>query len=761
MSTDKKKIAIEGMHCAGCVANVENELKKIPGIEEAAVNLNTGSAMLRYDHDKVQDEAFYKAVQKAGYTAQPLDRKEGAIEKQMARKDEKSASARKNMITAWAAAVPLILWMIPEMIFSYAFPNELIYIIGTFLLSAFTVFVPGRETCRSAWRTAKSLKPNMDVLIALGTSAALVTGILAVLGYFDAVPKLGNFAPIAGMIMAIHLTGRYIESRARGRASEAIRKLSSLKIKDAAIRKNGKEVLVPVNQLQIGDVMMVRPGEKIPTDGTVVSGESYVDESLATGESMPVKKEKGHSVIGGTINQGGLLRVEAERLGEDTFLSQVIKLVEDAQTTKVPIQTLADRVTAVFVPIILGISLLTAVSWLVFPEALRSVVVWASDFLPWVNPGMDPVSLAIFAAIAVLVIACPCALGLATPTALMVGSGKGAENGILIRNGAAIQILESATVLLLDKTGTVTKGVPAITDIVTAEETSEDTLMSLGAGAEAGSEHPLGRVVVHYAQNRNIPIPEAENFNAVTGKGISAYISGKRILAGNLSYLREEEVTIPETALSKAEELQSQGKTVILFASGNTLLGLFGISDPLREGIRETVSAIKSLGIKPVLITGDNEETAKRIAREAGIPEYQARMLPQDKAGVTEEYRKQNQVVVMVGDGINDAPALASADVGIAMGSGTDIAAEAGDIVLVRNDPQGIIRAINLSRGTFRKIKQNLFWASGYNLIMIPLAVMGLLHPILAEIAMAFSSVSVVANSRLLQRKSIDQKELQ
>ncbi len=313
----------------------------------------------------------------------------------------------------------------------------------------------------------------------------------------------------------------------------------------------------------------------------------------------------------------------------------------------------------------------------------------------------------------------------------------------------------------MDKTGTVTKGVPAITDIVTAEETSEDTLMSLGAGAEAGSEHPLGRVVVHYAQNRNIPIPEAENFNAVTGKGISAYISGKRILAGNLSYLREEEVTIPETALSKAEELQSQGKTVILFASGNTLLGLFGISDPLREGIRETVSAIKSLGIKPVLITGDNEETAKRIAREAGIPEYQARMLPQDKAGVTEEYRKQNQVVVMVGDGINDAPALASADVGIAMGSGTDIAAEAGDIVLVRNDPQGIIRAINLSRGTFRKIKQNLFWASGYNLIMIPLAVMGLLHPILAEIAMAFSSVSVVANSRLLQRKSIDQKELQ
>ncbi|MFP4385027.1 MAG: heavy metal translocating P-type ATPase [Spirochaetia bacterium] len=823
MASEKKKIPIEGMHCAGCVASVENAIKKIPGVETVTVNLNTGSALVSFKNKKTDDDSIRKAVEnagykipedymtvriegmhcagcasaveaslkelkgissasvnlqtesaritydpgriafndvqsqvkKAGYTAFPADRTGDGIEKQLHREEKKTAASKKKMIAAWAAAVPIILWMIPEMAFGYAFPNRPVYIIGTLILSAFVLAVPGKETYSSAWRTAKSLRPNMDVLIALGTLAALTTGILAVLHLFGLVPALGNFAPVAGMIMAIHLTGRYIESKSRGRASEAIRKLSSLKIRDAAVLRDGKEELIPVNKLNKGDIMIVRPGEKIPTDGTVVSGESHVDESLATGESMPVKKGESDKVIGGTVNQSGLLRIKAEKLGEETFLSQVIRLVEEAQTTKVPIQTLADKITAVFVPIILGISVLTAAAWLVFPGLFREIIVWASGFVPWVNPGMSTVSLAVYAAIAVLVIACPCALGLATPTALMVGSGKGAENGILIRNGAAIQILQSADILLLDKTGTVTKGIPSITEIVPAKDQDKAELIALAAAAESGSEHPLGKAVVNYAKANEITIAEAEKFNAVTGKGITAYTAGKQITAGNPGFIREFGLMIPAEIESAAERLQKEGKTVIMIAGNDTVLGLIAVSDPIREGITETVSRFKDLHIQPVLVTGDNEDTAARIAGEAGIPEYKAGMLPQDKAALVEEYQRQGRTVIMVGDGINDAPALASADVGIAMGSGTDIAAESGDIILVRNDPEGLLRAFELSRGTLRKIKQNLFWASAYNLIMIPLAVIGLLHPILAETAMAFSSVSVVANSRLLAGKKL------
>lgn len=820
MSNEKKKIPIEGMHCAGCVASVENAIKKIPGVETVNVNLNTGSAMVSYKNGTLDDDSIRSAVenagykipedymtvriegmhcagcasaveasltelrgintasvnlqtesaritydpgrisfndvksqvQKAGYSAFPADRTEDGIQKQLRREEEKTAASKKKMIAAWAAAVPIILWMIPEMVFGYAFPSRMVYVIGTLILSAFVLAVPGRETYISAWRTAKSLRPNMDVLIALGTLAALTTGILAVLHLFGLLPAIGNFAPVAGMIMAIHLTGRYIESKARGRASEAIRKLSSLKIKDASVLKDGKEELIPVNRLNKGDIMVVRPGEKIPTDGTVVSGESHVDESLATGESMPVKKTEGDKVIGGTVNQSGLLRVTAEKLGEETFLSQVIRLVEEAQTTKVPIQTLADKITAVFVPIILGISLLTAAAWLLFPGLFQEVIVWASGFIPWVNPEMSTVSLAVYAAIAVLVIACPCALGLATPTALMVGSGKGAENGILIRNGAAIQILQSADVLLLDKTGTVTMGIPSVTEVVPAEGQDKTQLIAAAAAAESGSEHPLGKAVVNYAGDHGTAIPEGEKFNAVTGKGITAYVDGKKITAGSPGFIRESGMTIPVDIETAAGQLQKEGKTVIMIAEADTVLGLIAISDPIREGIRETVSRFKELNIKTVLVTGDNEDTAARIAGEAGIRDYKAGMLPQDKAEVVEDYRRQGRTVIMVGDGINDAPALASADVGIAMGSGTDIAAESGDIILVQNDPAGLLRAFELSRGTLRKIKQNLFWASAYNLIMIPLAVIGLLHPILAETAMAFSSVSVVANSRLLAR---------
>jgi P-type Cu+ transporter len=491
----------------------------------------------------------------------------------------------------------------------------------------------------------------------------------------------------------------------------------------------------------------------VPTDGVVVLGESAIDESMATGESMPVTKTVGDAVIGATINQTGLLHVEAKRIGADTFLAQVIRMVEDAQGTKVPIQEFADRVTSIFVPVVMGIALFTLLLWIFFGSSLQGVLAFAHNILPWVDPTLSAATLTLVATISVLVIACPCALGLATPTALMVGSGLGAENGILIRSGGAIQTMREVRAIVFDKTGTLTMGKPRITDII-ALAGDEQALLQRAASAESGSEHPIGRAIAESARARGIALETPAEFNAVRGKGITARIGEDVVLVGNARLLQEAGV---DTSAGEAElaRLESEAKTTMLVAIQNKLVGLLAVADPIKEETAETVRALHALGIKTAMLTGDNQRTAEAIARLAGIDHVVAGVLPDGK--VTEIRRLQESFgkVAMVGDGINDAPALTQADVGIAIGTGTDIAIEAADITLVRGDLWGVVSAVKLSRATFRKIQQNLFWAFFYNLIMIPLAILGLMHPALAEVAMASSSITVVTNANMLRRVDI------
>jgi len=504
-------IKIDGMHCASCVASVEKALAAVDGVQEASVNLATESARIIYNPEQASMNDFIAAVDSVGYEVVSEEEHETvSVDSEMKKDQKKIDDARERMWWAWGATIPIILWMLPEMIFGYMFLGKTGYDIGMITLSAIAVFYPGWPTIRSAWKSASHFAPNMDVLIAMGTLASLATGFVSLLHQFGIGPAFHSFAGIAGMIMAFHLTGRYVEIKAKGRASQAIKKLLTLEAKQATVERNGEEVSLPVNQLQEGDVMIVRPGEKIPTDGVVISGDSSVDESLATGESMPAEKTEGDEVIGATINGSGVMRVKATKVGKETFLSQVIRMVEEAQGSKVPIQEFADRITAVFVPVVIGVALMTLISWLIFPDFFSGIAQWASGFLPWINPGMGPVALAFFAAIAVLVIACPCALGLATPTALMVGSGMGAENGVLIRKGAAIQQMREVTTIVLDKTGTITEGKPGVTDVISLNGISEHDLIHMAGSAEQGSEHPLGQAIVNYARSQNGHLQQPE-----------------------------------------------------------------------------------------------------------------------------------------------------------------------------------------------------------------------------------------------------------
>jgi Cu+-exporting ATPase len=747
VATERITLPIWGMTCASCVSHVERALSGLEGVLSANVNLATEKATVEYVPTLVDLADFKRAVAEAGYEVSEVS-EEAAIEEE--REDEaerKMRSARFRMGVAWAFTVPIMLWMLPEMILGIMWPSETIFNLGMILLALPVLFWVGRRTYRTGLVAVLHGYANMDTLITLGTGASLLTGPAS---FFLPV---ASYAGVSAMIMAFHLTGRYVEETAKGRASQAIRKLLELGAKTARILQAGGELEVPIEDVQVGDVMVVRPGEKVPTDGVILEGESAVDESMATGESMPVNKHPGDEAIGATINQEGLLKVQATKVGRDTFLAQVVKLVEEAQGSKVPIQEFADRVTGVFVPVVMTIAVLTLAAWLLFSGPMGSLV-GAGSFLPWVNPNLGLVTLAVVSTVAVLVIACPCALGLATPTVLMVGSGMGAENGILIRSGEAIQTLKDVHTIVFDKTGTITKGKPEATDVVVVNGFDQQTLLQVAASVERGSEHPLGRAIVERAEARGLELAEPQEFQAVRGKGVMASVNGERVLVGSRRLMQEHEID-PTPLETEMVRLEEEAKTAMLVSSDGTLAGIIAVADTLKEDSVQAIRELEAMGLETAILTGDNWRTGQAIARRVGISRVLAEVLPDAKVQEIQKLQDQVGLVAMVGDGINDAPALTQANVGIAIGTGTDIAIEASDVTLVSGHLSGVVSAIKLSRATFRKIKQNLFWAFFYNVVMVPLAIIGWMHPVLAEIAMATSSVTVVTNANTLRRVDI------
>lgn len=630
------------------------------------------------------------------------------------------AAWKRKLIGAWIFAAPIAFLMLATRVFQIQLLPEATFVIAQFILGFPVLFVFGWQTMKGGLRGFFTLYFNMDSLIALGTVVAYITGPISFFGIVQ------DYSGIAAMIMVIFITGKYVEAKARGRASTEIKKLLELEAKHASVLREKQEVEIPITDVKVGDIMVIRPGEKIPTDGIVVDGESAVDESMVTGESVPIDKAKGSNVIGATINQDGILYIKATKVGKDTFLAHIISLVEEAQGTKVPIQKLADKITSIFVPVILIITLLAFFWWLFFAQ---------------------DVSRALGVAIATLVIACPCALGLATPIALMVGSGIGARKGILIRKGEAIQTMKEVKVIVFDKTGTLTKGKPEVTDIF-VNGVKESYLLETAASIEQLSEHPVARAIVAKVEAKRLQ--RVRDFKILRGRGVEGRIGLKKIVIGNRTLMNERNVNIGPCEAA-VREFESEGKTTMIVVEHEKVIGTIAVADAVKEDAVEALKQLHAKGYETVMITGDNERTAQAIAKQVNIAKVIANVLPEDKEKKVEELQ-QDGMVAFVGDGINDAPALKKANVGIAMGTGTDIAIEAGDIVLARGSLLGVVEAISLSKATFKKIKQNLFWAFAYNVIAIPLALAGLLHPIVAELAMALSSITVVTNANLLRR---------
>ncbi|REL33252.1 Cu(2+)-exporting ATPase [Rhodohalobacter sp. SW132] len=745
-------LQIDGMHCAGCVSSVEKALKSVSSVREASVNLSSEKAFVDIEDGGDLDELI-DAVTSAGYSASIVNgEKENKLKEKRSRDESKLKDARQKMVLSWIITLPLMIWMFVEMVFGITITGHTTMEFVMTIAASVVIFYPGLDTLKGAWRSASNLNPNMDVLIAIGTIASLITGGVA-LAYHLGISsvQMYSFAGIAAMIMAFHLTGRYIETKAKGRASDAITKLLTLEAEEARVIRNGKEEMIDLKDVKKGDVVLVKPGEKIPADGDVIDGKSTVNESMVTGESMPVVKSEGDSVIGGTINTEGVLRFQVTKIGEESFLNQVVQLVEEAQGSKIPIQDFADRVTAVFVPVILLLALLTFITWVLFPGFYIPILEFGDQFVPWILTDLPVWSQAFYATLAVLVIACPCALGLATPTALMVGSGLGAENGILIRRGEAIQRLEEVTTIAFDKTGTLTVGRPEVTDLQMIGEADKEQLKRVAA-IEKQSEHPVAGAIARYFEADNSS-EEVRDFKSHTGMGVEARTGDHHYIAGNIDLMNEFKVNIPTDANETAKGYMKEGKSVIFVAVDNMLISLIALQDTLKEGARNSIDKIHQMGYETLMITGDQKEAAEAIAHEAGITSVKAQVKPGEKSEIIKELQSEGQVVAMVGDGINDAPALAQADVGIALGSGTDIAIESGSIILIKGDLDGVIKAINVSRMTMKKIRQNLFWAFFYNVLMIPAAVVGWMHPVLAEIAMAMSSINVVGNSKRLGKK--------
>jgi Cu+-exporting ATPase len=739
--TQTTTLAVGGMSCASCVATVEKALSRLPGVKSATVNFAIEKAIVEFDPKVSGLSDLEKAVTDVGYD---IRHEEAGAEEGI---DVELRHARQRLVLAWLLALPPIALMVLHLTTARHAESMAWMVWLEVLFGATVLFWPGWNTIRGAWGSVRVGSASMDVLIVLGTSASVLSGAAVLAGL-----PIKSFADAAGMIMAIFLTGRYIEANAKGRASQAIRKLVALGARTARIQlAAGVEKEVPIARLEPGNIMVIRPGEKIPTDGRIVEGSTSVDESMATGESMPVERKAGDEVIGATVNGNGFIKVEATRVGKDTFLSQVIRLVEQAQGTKIPIQAFADRVTARFVPVVLLVAVATFLAWLFFTPVLRPVLVWAHVLLPWVNPDLSVISLAVFAGVAVLVIACPCALGLATPTALMVGSGMGAERGILFRSGEAIQTLKDVRAVVFDKTGTITRGRPEVTDVIPHEGIERAELLGMAASLERGSEHPLAAAVVRAAQAAGVKLLEATEVQALPGEGVSGRVDGRLVLVGKESLLAKQALSHSPMAPAAAG-LQAQARTVLYVAAGPRVLGVIGVADTVKPDSTQAIAELKALGVVPIMLTGDNRPTGEAVAREVGIERVVAEVLPAQKQQVIIELQKEFGNVAMVGDGINDAPALKAANVGIAIGTGTDVAIESSDVTLVRGSLLGVVSAVRLSRATFVKIRQNLFWAFFYNVVAIPLAMLGLLHPIIAEAAMALSSINVVTNSLRLRR---------
>ena len=732
------KIGIDGMHCASCSARVEKALAGLAGVKSAHVNLALEEASVEYDGRQLKPELFETTIRALGFSVrEELEKSEDQLVLEARR-------ARSRMWQAWGVAVIVSVFMVSHMVFDQMLLGHLTDNWTIFILSLAAMIFPARRVYVSAWRSIRSGAANMDVLIAMGTLASLLVWPLS---FVVKGVESHAFSGIAAMILAFHLTGRYLESQARGKASEAIRKLMDLGAKTAILYQDGVEKEVSIRKVQAGDILIVKAGLKVPTDGVILEGSANLDEALVTGESMPVNRKPGDRVLGATLNLDGLIRIKAEKVGNDTFLAQVIRLVQDAQHSKVPIQLLADKVTAIFVPVIIILALLTFAGWMLFPDVAQSISSFILRFLPLNSPETG-LAAALMASIATLVIACPCALGLATPTALMVGSGIGAKKGVLVRNGEALQTMKDVKAIVFDKTGTLTHGKPDLIETIT-RDLDPDQALSIAAALESGSSHPLGQALVQAARSKNMKPLAIKDFSYHTGKGITASVAEVAYRIGSLEFIRENGLEPDGMRISAAASYASQ----VWLADHSRVLATFYIADGIRPEAAEVVKTLKSMGIEPIMLSGDKQETAQAIANQVGIARFFAQALPEHKANMIKTLQKEYGRVAMVGDGINDAPALKTADIGIAMGQGTDIAIEAADITIVRDDLRSLPLAVELSIQTFRKIRQNLFWAFFYNLIAIPLAVLGILHPIIAEIAMASSSVTVVTNANLLRRK--------
>ncbi|NLI58006.1 MAG: copper-translocating P-type ATPase [Clostridium sp.] len=742
---EKVTLKVKGMHCVSCANNIEKTLGKTDGVESANINFAVEKVTIEYDPKKIELKDIEKKVSDIGFQLVLEDENDYKANEEIDEDEIEVNKAKRKMLISLAISGIMMTIMMINM-FVIPVPGYLPIVV---LLGLPVVFGTGWHVHVGSFKALKNKSPNMDVLVSLGSLPPYLIGLL---GFF--IP-IQTFVEMATTIMTFHLLGKYLEVRAKGKASQAIKKLLEMGAKSARIIVDGREIDVPIKDLQIGDIMLVRPGEKIPTDGVVVEGSSLVDESMATGESMPVKREKGHEVIGATINKQGFLKVKVTKIGKDTFLSQVIKMVEECQGSKVPIQEFADRVTGYFVPAIIIITIATFISYNVFSKFHLGIIEWASTFLPWVNPDANPLTLAFITATAVLVISCPCALGLGTPTALMVGSGKGAERGILIRNGEAIQTLKDVKAIAFDKTGTITKGKPEVTDVMALNDANEKDIFYYAATIENASEHPLAYAIVEKANSEKINLGEITNFNAIVGMGVEGYIDGEKVLVGNRKLMNENKISYKDHE-KELIRLEEEAKTAMLISRGNKLLGIIAVADPIKEDSKRAIEELESMGIKTAMITGDNKRTADAIGRKVGISHVISEVLPDGKVEEIKNLQKQYDVVAMVGDGINDAPALKQSNVGVAIGTGTDIAIEAADITLVRGELGGVISSIKLSKATFRKIKENYFWAWFYNAVAIPVAVLGLLHPMIGAGAMAISSLNVVYNSLRLKKVNIE-----